>query len=80
MAIFEVIRMALKMLGADTTIYQAIANNNDIFFFTFELDFNKYIWKAKGFFPNIDPNFLILTYLDAQFLIEKVLGETHIPL
>lgn len=50
-----------------------IAKNAGAFIFAFELGFNRYIRKAKEFFPNIDTNFLILIDLDAQSLIKEVL-------
>lgn len=42
--------------------------------FTFELGFNRCIWKVK-FDPNMDPNFLTLIDLDVESLIEEVLGR-----
>lgn len=73
MTIFDVMRMAPEILGVKTIRYQAIVNNTGIFFFAFELCFNRWIQKAKEFFPNIDPNILTLIDMDAQFLIDEVL-------
>lgn len=52
----------------------AIFENMGAFVFAFELGFNRCIRKVKEFFLNIATNFLILIDLDAQSLIEDVLG------
>lgn len=51
-----------------------IVENMEAFIFTFKLGFNRCIRKAKEFFPNIDLNFLILIDLNAQSLMEEVVG------
>lgn len=50
----------------------AIAQNSRIFFFNFEMGFDRYIREAKEFFLNIDPVFFTLIDLDAQSLIKEV--------
>lgn len=50
-----------------------ITENMKIFFFAFELGFNRCILKVKEFFSNIDKLFLTLTDLDAQSLIKEVM-------
>lgn len=59
----------------DARRFIAIAKNSEVFFFAYELDFNRCIQKMKDFFPNIDTNFLTLTNLDAQSLIDEAMKE-----
>lgn len=59
--VYEVMKMASKILGANARRYQAITKN-----IVSSL-------KAKEFFLNVDPNFLTLADLDAQPLIDKFL-------
>lgn len=51
-----------------------IAKNIEVFFFAFQLGFNRCIDKAKEFYPNVDPNFLTLTDMDAKSFIKEVMG------
>lgn len=73
MTIYEVVKMALEIPRANARRQQAISENTSNFFFAFELSFNRYIQKAKEFFPNINPHFLTLIDLNVQSLIDEVL-------
>lgn len=79
MIIYEAMQMTSEISKADASRFQALTDNNGIFFFSFELDFNRFIHKAKEFFPNIDMNFLTLIDLDFQSSI-KYYRDTLIPL
>lgn len=59
----------------DARRFIAIAENLEVFYF--ELGFNRYIQKLKEFFPNINTNFLALTDLNAQSLIEEVGSDPY---
>lgn len=68
----EAMRKAPKLSKANARRCLAITKNLEVFFFTFELGFNRYIQKVKELFSNIDPNHFTLTDLDAQSLEEEV--------
>lgn len=59
---------------ADTRRFIAITENSKVLFFSYQLGFNKFIQKAKEFFPNIHTNFLTLADLDSPSLNEEVMG------